>query len=64
MLQPDHVPCLPDGRAPTVTGGKNKSFLTTRAEAYMNGAFQSPSTAEDLARIPYRESQGGFKRRE
>jgi len=25
--------------------------LTTQAEAYMNGAFESPSATEDLARI-------------
>jgi hypothetical protein len=30
----------------------------------MNGGILEPSAAEDLARIPYREPQGGFKRKE
>jgi hypothetical protein len=38
-------------------------FLTTQAEAYMNGAFQSLSATEDLTRIPDREPTGGIKRK-
>ena len=33
-------------------------FLTTNAEPYMNGAFQSPSAAEDLARAPKASHNG------
>ena len=36
-------------------------FLTTNADPYMNGAFQSPSATEDLARIPDRELTGGIQ---
>jgi len=35
-----------------------------QADTYMNGAFQTTSAAEDLARIPYRESEGEFNRSE
>src|SRR6202521_3879806 len=34
-------------------------FLTTQAEAYMNGAFEGSSATEDLARILSRELTGG-----
>src|ERR1700674_1109461 len=39
--------------------GRLSHFLTTRAEAYMNGAFQGPSATEDLTLNLYRESSGG-----
>ena len=54
-LWSSHCRCLCTSRFPF---SEVSHFLTTNADPYMNGAFQDPSTAEDLARPPQGELQG------